>query len=120
MLKSVVTRIGPVVFLVLGVVTGILWARAAAEAGPRPVSPVTMAEGQQLYAIDCATCHGPAGDGAGGAPRLDTGLASFSTEAALASFIRRNMPATAPGTLTPHQARAVATYLWTLNHPSPR
>lgn len=118
MLTRLATRIVPAAFLVGGFASGILLGGSAVGASPRTTQPVTLMVGQQLFAAECAVCHGPAGDGAGGAPRLDTGLANFTSEAALAWFIRKNMPATAPDSLSPGQANALAMYLWLLNHPS--
>jgi|BEDMetMinimDraft_2_1075160.scaffolds.fasta_scaffold17728_2 thiosulfate dehydrogenase len=112
------TAIRAAACLLTGAAIGILLARTAAGSAAHPTQAATLVVGQQLFAADCAICHGPAGDGAGGAPRLDTGLESFPSEAALAAFIHRNMPATAPGSLSTNQAHAIATYLWLLNHSS--
>jgi mono/diheme cytochrome c family protein len=103
----------PALLVALGIASGVLLATQVAR-GPEP--PAAVPPGQRLFMAECAACHGPAGDGAGGAPALDTGLAGYPSPAALARYIRRAMPATAPGSLSPGQARALAAYLWALNH----
>ncbi len=76
------------------------------------------ARGHQVYTTICATCHGANGEG-GGIPRAPAlwGPKSYSIGASMsrveraASFVRRNMPQTAPGTLTDQQAWDVAAYV---------
>ncbi len=75
------------------------------------------ARGAQLYvAKTCATCHGADGNGVGILPPL-WGPRSYSVGASMArieraaSFIYRNMPQTAPGTLTPQEAFDLAAYI---------
>ena len=85
-------------------------------------APQTFAEqvalGQQLYAANCAGCHGDSGQG-GKAPRVvglqDGALpldppadrkhrtAQFKTVADVASFVVANMPPKAPGSLSEEQ-----------------
>ena len=74
--------------------------------------------GEQLFAKNCAACHGAdgAGNAAGGFPPL-WGAQSFNAGAGMhdvekaARFIRANMPLGQEGTLTPEEARDVAAYI---------
>ncbi len=78
--------------------------------------------GGQLFAENCARCHGKDGQGLPGYPPLwgpdsyaiGAGMARIRTAAA---FIRWNMPYDKPGTLTDQQAFDVAAFL--LTHPRP-
>lgn len=74
--------------------------------------------GKQLFASMCVTCHGPGGNGAGGAPILNDGsvLQKYSTVTSLAAFIQSNMPASDPGILTSQQSTELALYIFHLNH----
>jgi cytochrome c len=83
-------------------------------------APSTFAEqvalGQKLYGEHCAECHGASGEGGKDAPRvvgLDKGALPldppatskfrknrFETVADVATFAVKNMPPTAPGSLT--------------------
>ncbi|MCY0879170.1 MAG: c-type cytochrome [Firmicutes bacterium] len=76
--------------------------------------------GQQLFSALCETCHGPDGNGAGGAPNLNNGdiLQKYPTVSQLTTFIQQRMPASDPGVLTPLQARDLAVWIWSLNPPS--
>jgi thiosulfate dehydrogenase len=70
----------------------------------------------------CSTCHGANGEGAGPLPPL-WGPKSYSIGASMsrieraASFIKHNMPQTAPGTLTDQEAFDLAAYI--NSHPRP-
>jgi ubiquinol-cytochrome c reductase cytochrome c subunit len=103
--------------IAIGAAVRVSWA-APPDPSAGPLSEV--ATGVAIFRAQCMTCHGPAGDGAGGAPALDTaGLArQYPTRRALATFIMQNMPATAPDSLTPGEARAVAAYIESLLPPS--
>ena len=97
--------------------------------GGVPAGPTTFAEqvelGQKLYAENCASCHGASGTG-GKAPPV-VGLKSgalplnppptakarktqFKTVADIADFVTKNMPPTAPGSLTPEQYWAILAF----------
>jgi S-disulfanyl-L-cysteine oxidoreductase SoxD len=86
-------------------------------------APSTFAEqvamGQKLYGEHCAECHGASGEGGKDVPRV-VGLANgalpldppptakfrknrFETVADVAQFATKNMPPTAPGSLTEEQ-----------------
>ena len=78
--------------------------------------------GHQLFAENCARCHGADGAGIGPAPAL-WGPKSFSIGASMArperaaSFIRHNMPFDKPGTLTDKQAFDIASYMTAMARP---
>jgi thiosulfate dehydrogenase len=76
-----------------------------------------IARGEALYtAKTCVTCHGADGNGMGVIPAL-WGPNSYSVGASMtrleraASFIRHNMPQTAPGTLTAQEAFDLSAYI---------
>lgn len=76
-----------------------------------------VARGEALYtAKTCITCHGADGNGLGIIPAL-WGPNSYSVGASMtrleraASFIRHNMPQTAPGTLTAQEAFDLSAYI---------
>ena len=70
-----------------------------------------------LFQKKCQVCHGPGGVGAS-APKLDAGMRSrFTTQSALQSFIKKNMPFNDPGTLSDAQASALARYIWSMQKP---
>jgi thiosulfate dehydrogenase len=76
-----------------------------------------VARGEALYTSKtCITCHGADGNGLGVIPAL-WGPNSYSVGASMtrleraASFIRHNMPQTAPGTLTAQEAFDLSAYI---------
>ncbi|NMP21045.1 c-type cytochrome [Sulfobacillus harzensis] len=73
--------------------------------------------GQQLFQSLCETCHGPAGDGSGGAPDLTNGevVSKYPTTQALAHFIQTRMPASDPHSLTARQAQDLALWIDSLS-----
>jgi cytochrome c len=92
-------------------------------------APATFAEqvalGQKLYADNCASCHGASGTGGKAPPvvGLKTGAlplnpppnakyrkTQFKTVADVADFVTKNMPPTAPGSLTPDQYWAILAF----------
>lgn len=73
------------------------------------------AAGRQIYAVECARCHGANGDGGAGPPvwgdssyNIGAGMARVRTAG---SFIRYNMPMDNPGKLTDQQAMDVAAFI---------
>jgi mono/diheme cytochrome c family protein len=69
--------------------------------------------GQQVYAQECATCHGSTGQG-GSAPALigaDSSLNTFQNADSLLSFISKTMPLTAPGSLSQEQYWQLLSFL---------
>jgi thiosulfate dehydrogenase len=75
------------------------------------------ARGAALYATTCVACHGAGGEGtpplipALWGPKSYSVGASMARQERAASFIRRFMPQTAPGTLTDQQAYDLAAYV---------
>jgi len=94
-----------------------------------PPGSGTPAQGAQIFASTCATCHGPNGEGKGalypqliGGPKGSFDFASdykmprtignyWPYATTVFGYIRRAMPLTAPGSLTPDQIYAVTAYL---------
>lgn len=94
-----------------------------------PPGSGTPEEGAKVYAASCASCHGENGEGKAPAyPQLiggPKGNVDFSTDAKIPrtignywpyattvyGYIRRAMPLTAPGSLTPDQIYAVTAFL---------
>lgn len=80
-----------------------------------PLEPDTAA-GEQLYAVECARCHGNSGEGTVIAPpvwgdssyNIGAGMARIRT---LAAFLRHNMPYDKAGSLTDQQAYDLAAYI---------
>ncbi len=81
-----------------------------------------VGRGTQVYAQQCALCHGA--DGAGQPPAIPAlwGPDAYSDGAGIheigkmAAFVQRNMPQTNPGSLTPQQAYDVAAYVHSKPH----
>jgi thiosulfate dehydrogenase len=86
---------------------------------PMPAAHGDSSRGVQLFASNCARCHGADAAGSPLAPPL-WGKRSFSIAASMAreeraaAFIRRNMPLDKPGTLTDQQAYDIAAYMTSL------
>lgn len=86
----------------------------------------TAAEGQAIYASQCAACHGPKGVGgsagelAGGGsltgPHPDQNIGTYWPYATtIFDFVRRSMPLNAPRSLSDNQVYAVTAYLLNIN-----
>lgn len=83
----------------------------------------TVADGAEVYALNCARCHGPSGTEAGVGPALvgepgpwQPGMAvtigSYWPYAeTVFDYVRRSMPFDAPGSLTDDQVYAVVAWL---------
>jgi mono/diheme cytochrome c family protein len=103
---------------------------ACSSSSPEAKAPVTFAEqvaqGQALFAANCAKCHGDSGEGTEDAPRL-VGLAEgalpleppasrevrksrFVTAADVAEFAMANMPPKKAGTLSADEYLAVIAF----------
>lgn len=82
-----------------------------------PSSAADLARGSQTYALHCAACHGPAGQGGvPGAPRFNRGERLMQSDLALLESVRRGrsvMPAFA-GVLRDREILDVIAYLRTL------
>ncbi|MDI6878103.1 MAG: cytochrome c [Desulfitobacteriaceae bacterium] len=70
-------------------------------------------QGQTLYTQQCQACHGD--KGSGGLKALNGGLANYSSQAALATFIQASMPQ-GNAHLSAAQASDLAAYLFFINH----
>jgi mono/diheme cytochrome c family protein len=92
-----------------------------------PEGKGTAAEGKVIFDKQCATCHGDAGRG-GTAEELVSEPGHLTEEAAskaigpywpyattVFDFVRRSMPPSAPGSLTPDQLYSVTAYLLAAN-----
>lgn len=90
---------------------------AATLAAARPATAADLARGSQIYALHCAVCHGPAGQGGTpGAPRFNRGERLLQSDLALLDSVRRGraaMPAFA-GVLRDREILDVIAYLRTL------
>ncbi|MDH5263302.1 MAG: cytochrome c [Betaproteobacteria bacterium] len=90
---------------------------AAALAAAGSAAAADLARGSQVYALHCATCHGPAGQGGiPGAPKFNRGERLLQSDFALLESVRRGkniMPAFA-GILRDREILDVIAYLRTL------
>ncbi len=104
-----------------------------------PAGRGTVAEGEALYAAQCASCHGATGEGMPPAypalvSRSPNGEFTFATDPkavkaignywshapSLFDYIKRAMPLTAPGSLSDDQVYALTAYLLAVNTVIPR
>jgi mono/diheme cytochrome c family protein len=104
-----------------------------------PTGRGTVAEGEALYAAQCASCHGVTGEGMPPAypalvSRSPNGEFTFATDPkavkaignywshapSLFDYIKRAMPLTAPGSLSDDQVYALTAYLLAVNTVIPR
>ena len=93
-----------------------------------PAGSGTPEQGAPLYAANCASCHGDNGEGKPPYPQLlggPKGEFNFANDfkipktignywpyaTSLYDYIRRAMPLTTPGSLTPDQTYAITAYL---------
>ena len=92
-----------------------------------PAGKGTVAHGKDVYVAQCASCHGPAGEGALG-DRLAGGMGTLNTPkpvktvgsfwpyaTTLFDYIRRAMPLNAPQSLSTDDVYAVSGYVLFLN-----
>lgn len=98
-----------------------------------PPGQGTAATGEATYALKCAACHGPSGEGIGPNPKLignDPAVGFvFASDAkavktignywpystTLYDYVNRAMPLTAPGSLTPDETYGLVAFLLTRN-----
>lgn len=107
------------------VVAGVAACASSAHRAEPKTFPEQVARGQELFAANCAKCHGEAGEGGKG-PRL-VGLQQgalpldppasrkhrhtrFVTVGDVADFVMANMPADNPGSLTGPQYLAILAF----------
>lgn len=97
-----------------------------------PPGQGSVAQGQAVFAGDCAACHGAQGQG-GLADRLVGGFGTLASAkpvrtvgsywpyaTTLYDYIHRAMPFNAPQSLAPDQVYAVSAYILYLNHIVPQ
>ncbi|MBM3557307.1 MAG: cytochrome c [Alphaproteobacteria bacterium] len=93
-----------------------------------PPGAGTVAQGEAIYEIQCAKCHGEFGEGSGLNPALAGGKGSLATPdpvktvgsfwpyaPPLFDYVRRTMPFTAPLSLTAEETYALVGYVLHLN-----
>ncbi len=91
-----------------------------------PAGSGTAAQGKDLYAQQCAACHGQNGEGGAGTPALVGGSTTASPPlmtvgsywpyaSTVYDYIRRAMPPTAPKSLSDTQVYQVVAYILHLN-----
>ncbi|HEX4943955.1 MAG TPA: cytochrome c [Usitatibacteraceae bacterium] len=89
----------------------------AGIAAAAPVRAADLVRGSQVYALHCAICHGPAGQGGiPGAPKFNRGERLLQSDMALLESVRRGrniMPSFA-GVLRDREILDVIAYLRTL------
>lgn len=73
----------------------------------------TSLAGNEVFQKSCITCHS-SGDITGGQAKLDGAKihADFKTKEDLLAFVGKNMPKSAPGSLSEDEYQAVVDYLW--------
>jgi cytochrome c oxidase subunit 2 len=107
-----VTRTRVLLAGLLVVVGSTIFAACASESSPAaPVDPV-LAEGQQIFNSNCASCHGAAGGGGYGkklAGTVETNYPNIADEIAVITNGKGSMPAFGKK-LTAEQIEAVALY----------
>lgn len=69
--------------------------------------------GREIYQARCALCHGDKGEGRLGRPLIgpDAGLGGFGTAMGLFDYVRKVMPADAPGRLLESEYWAVLAFI---------
>jgi len=93
-----------------------------------PAGHGSVAEGRELYAAKCASCHGPEAKGGPVYGTMVGGIGSFTTNSRvltpgsmypyapiLFDYIRRAMPMDRPQSLTANEVYALSAYLLALN-----
>lgn len=91
-------------------------ARPSSEAPAAPPTAAASAGGDagpDVYAQQCAVCHGDAGQGTAFGPRVigpSAGINAYTPQE-LDRYVRSSMPLGAPGSLSDQQYRAVIDYL---------
>jgi cytochrome c len=105
-----------------------LGAAIAPDGDGLPEGSGTVAEGRTVYAVRCASCHGPNGEGGGVAAALVGGQGTLATPRPLKTvgsfwpqattvwdYVNRAMPFDRPGVLKPDEVYAVVAYILNLN-----
>jgi len=97
-----------------------------------PAGSGTVAQGAEVYAQKCVTCHGPNGAGTPSGDRLSGGIGSLATPNPIKTvnsywpyattvfdYIRRAMPITMPQSLSNEEVYAVTAYILSLDNVVP-
>jgi mono/diheme cytochrome c family protein len=86
---------------------------ASKPASETTSEPATASAGDDIFQKSCITCHS-SGDITGGQVKLDSAKihADFQKKEDLLGFVSKNMPKSAPGSLSKEQYDAVVSYLW--------
>jgi alcohol dehydrogenase (cytochrome c) len=110
----------PSATLRFAIIGAIVSAAVAAFAAGGGYTDQQARSGQTVYAAKCSACHGAQLQGGAGPPLVGATFrtsinSSYQTAAQLYEFIDKQMPANAPGTLTPAQALNVTAYLMQRN-----
>lgn len=106
---------------------GALGSAIAPDGAGLPAGSGTVAAGREIFATQCARCHGPKGEGDVGA-RLVGGLGTLATPRPLRTvgsfwpyattlwdYVNRAMPFDKPGLLEPSEVYALVAYVLNLN-----
>lgn len=111
-------------YLVGSLLFGVLAACGGGNEAAAPHPTDQVAWGQQLYAKHCANCHGDQGQGSAKAPPVvgkdalplnppataKHRTTQFHTGADVFAFVKANMPARSPGSLTDEQYAAILAF----------
>jgi mono/diheme cytochrome c family protein len=99
--------------LTAGVVAGLVLAApvAARPSGRDAAQNEQVAQGEQVYARACASCHGVNLEGPVGPPLDVARLTAYGTVARLYQYTRGTMPIDAPGSLSDQEYYDVIAYL---------
>ena len=94
-----------------------------------PEGKGTVAEGEEIYALQCAACHGTFGEGEGRYPKLAGGEGTLTSDRpeptvgsywpfapTLWDYINRAMPFQAPRSLSAAEVYALTAYVLNLNN----
>lgn len=103
-------RTGAGLFVLVAAV-GVTWIQQPLRAAP--IEGATVTEGEEVFQTQCASCHGPEGQGYIAPPVIgpDAALASYGTARKLHRFISSTMPQNAPGSLSDEQYLDVLAFL---------
>ena len=73
----------------------------------------TTLAGNEIFQKSCITCHS-SGDITGGQAKIDGAKihADFKTKEDLLAFVEKNMPKSAPASLSKEEYQTVVDYLW--------
>jgi mono/diheme cytochrome c family protein len=76
-------------------------------------STTTSLAGNEVFQSSCISCHS-SGDIIGGQAKLDEAKihTDYKTKEDLLAFVEKNMPQSAPGSLSASEYQAVVDYLW--------